>query len=36
MGGGVQLASPIATGPHPGTRVSLDLPRSSYGPEFEV
>ena len=36
MGGSVHLASPIAEGPHPGTRVSLELPRTSYGAEFEV
>jgi signal transduction histidine kinase len=36
MGGSVQLASPIMKGSHPGTRVTLQLPRTTYGLEFEV
>ena len=36
MAGSVQLASPIVKGSHPGTRVTLQLPRTSYGLEFEV
>ncbi|MAT94997.1 MAG: histidine kinase [Halioglobus sp.] len=36
MQGKVQLTSPVSDGPHPGTRVSLHLPRTSYGPAFQV
>jgi len=36
MAGSVQLASPIAEGPWPGTRVTLQLPRTSYGQAFEM
>jgi signal transduction histidine kinase len=36
MGGTVHLTSPVATGDHPGTCVSLQLPHTHYGPEFEV
>ena len=36
MNGTVHLASPVAKGDHPGTRVTLQLPRTSYGKEFEV
>ena len=36
MGGSVQLTSPIAPPPHPGTRVTLQLPRTSYGDTFVV
>jgi len=36
MHGRVQLTSPIAEGPNPGTRVSLFLPRASYGADFPV
>jgi signal transduction histidine kinase len=36
MNGAVHLTSPIAAGTHPGTRVSLQLPHTHYGSEFEV
>lgn len=36
MNGRVQLVSPIAEPPNPGTRVSLLLPRTSYGSAFQV
>jgi PAS domain S-box-containing protein len=36
MDGTVHLSSPIADGEHPGTRVTLQLPRTSYGIEFEM
>ncbi len=36
MGGSVQLTSPIGDGAHPGTRVTLQLQRGSYGPELEL
>ncbi|MDX1735802.1 MAG: ATP-binding protein, partial [Halioglobus sp.] len=36
MRGKVHIDSPIATGPNPGTRVSLQLQRTSYGPTFQV
>jgi signal transduction histidine kinase len=34
MGGSVSLTSPLSDGPNPGTRVSLQLPRASYGDAF--
>ena len=36
MNGSVQLNSPIGDTEHPGTRVSLQLPSSTYGSEFLV
>jgi signal transduction histidine kinase len=36
MNGSVQLVSPVTDGPNPGTRVTLQLPRASYGKTFEV
>ncbi|MCB1701173.1 MAG: PAS domain-containing protein [Pseudomonadales bacterium] len=36
MGGSVSLSSPLFEGPHPGTRVTVQLPRSSYGDAFEA
>ena len=36
MDGSVHFISPIAEGAHPGTRATLQLPHTSYGPEFEV
>ena len=36
MNGSVQITSPLSTGALPGTRVTLQLPTASYGPEFEV
>jgi len=36
MDGSVRLTSPIAQGEQPGTRVTLQLPHTSYGTEFEV
>ena len=34
MGGSVSLTSPLSDGPSPGTRVTLELPRASYGDTF--
>ena len=34
MGGSVGLCSPAQDGPHPGTRVTLQLPGASYGDTF--
>lgn len=34
--GRVSLTSPLAEGPHPGTRVSVELARASYGDTFQV
>ncbi len=36
MNGRVQLVSPIAEAPNPGTRVTLQMPRTSYGNTFQV
>jgi signal transduction histidine kinase len=36
MGGSISLHSPLSQGPKPGTRVSLQLPRASYGSAFEA
>jgi PAS domain S-box-containing protein len=36
MGGKVQVTSPIFDGPNPGTRVSLQLQRASYGNSFQM
>ncbi len=36
MGGTVSLCSPVQAGPEPGTRVTLQLPRASYGDTFEA
>lgn len=36
MGGSVQITSPIHAGPNPGTRVSLQLSRTTYGSEFDL
>ena len=36
MNGTVQLVSPAADGPNPGTRITLQLPQTSYGNTFEV
>ncbi|NND66609.1 MAG: ATP-binding protein, partial [Halioglobus sp.] len=36
MNGRVQLVSPIAEPPNRGTRVTLSLPRTSYGSAFQV
>ncbi|MEH6592105.1 MAG: ATP-binding protein [Halioglobus sp.] len=36
MAGNVAIESPISSGQHPGTRVTLELPVSSYGTEFEI
>jgi signal transduction histidine kinase len=36
MNGKVQISSPLSPGDNPGTRVSLYLPRTSYGQEFEL
>ena len=36
MGGTVSLYSPVREGPEPGTRVTLQLPRASYGDTFEA
>ncbi len=36
MDGAVHLTSPLAAGANPGTRVSLRLPQTNYGSEFEV
>lgn len=36
MGGSVSLHSPVRDGPHPGTRVTLELPGASYGDTFEA
>lgn len=36
MNGKVQLTSPLSQGPNPGTRVSLHLPRTHYGSDFEL
>jgi hypothetical protein len=32
MGGRVQITSPLIHGDNPGTRVTLNLPRTSYEP----
>jgi hypothetical protein len=32
----VQLTSPLSQGHNPGTRVTLHLPRTSYGSDFEL
>ena len=34
MGGNVTILSPVGTGDRPGTRVTLQLPNSSYGADF--
>jgi PAS domain S-box-containing protein len=36
MGGSVSLTSPVSDDPHPGTRVTLQLPVASYGDTFEA
>jgi PAS domain S-box-containing protein len=36
MNGKVQLTSPLAQGDRPGTRVTLHLPRTSYGAQFQM
>ncbi|MCB1708389.1 MAG: HAMP domain-containing histidine kinase, partial [Halioglobus sp.] len=36
MGGSVSLTSPLHNGPNPGTRITLHLPRASYGDAFEA
>ena len=36
MNGKVQLTSPIAEGDNPGTRITLQLPRTSYGTDFQM
>jgi PAS domain S-box-containing protein len=36
MHGKVQLTSPLSQGPNPGTRVTLHLPHTRYGPDFEL
>jgi len=36
MGGAVSLCSPVQDGPHPGTRVTLQLPGATYGDTFEA
>jgi PAS domain S-box-containing protein len=36
MNGTVHITSPLAAGANPGTRVSLRLPQTNYGSEFEV
>ena len=36
MNGTVQLVSPATDGPNPGTRITLQLPQTSYGKTFEV
>ena len=36
MNGRVHLTSPLSMEGNPGTRVTLQLPRTSYGPDFEV
>ncbi|MEZ5504290.1 MAG: ATP-binding protein [Halioglobus sp.] len=36
MNGKVQITSPISPGDNPGTRVTLHLPLTSYGPDFQI
>jgi len=36
MNGKVQLTSPLSQGDRPGTRVTLHLPRTSYGTDFQM
>ena len=36
MSGRVHLTSPLSLEGNPGTRVTLQLPHTSYGPDFEV
>lgn len=36
MGGSIALTSPLEEGPMPGSRFTLQLASTSYGPEFEV
>jgi len=36
MGGSVSLHSPLHEGPNPGTRITLQLPKASYGETFEA
>ena len=36
MGGSVSIASPLQSGPNPGTRVTLQLPAADYGAAFEL
>jgi hypothetical protein len=36
MGGSVQLTSPVAEAPNPGTRLTLRLPEATYGAAFET
>ena len=36
MNGSVQLTSPVADGPNPGTRFTLQLPLGSYGSTFDM
>jgi signal transduction histidine kinase len=36
MNGRVQLTSPLSQGANPGTRVTLHLPRTHYGADFQM
>ncbi len=36
MNGSVSVSSPLSDGPNPGTRVTLQLPRGSYGNTFDA
>jgi hypothetical protein len=36
MNGKVQITSPLFQGDNPGTRVTLQLPHTSYGPMFQL
>jgi signal transduction histidine kinase len=36
MNGKVHLTSPLSRGDHPGTRVTLHLPRTNYGTTFQL
>ena len=36
MGGSVSVTSPLPGSPNPGTRVTLQLPKASYGSAFDA